>query len=286
MTESDAPLPAGIVRVKRAATSVGDSVPEPTPHGKSPRPRSPEPAPADRYPDVDADAAPPKRARRAAAPVEEGKITAIEEQARHKDRVNVHVDGTFALGLFADVAVTLGLKVGQEMTPERLVELADAELRRKAKEDAYRLLSFRARTEKEIVDKLKRREYDEAIIADTVAYLHEQSLLDDADFAARFAATRSRTHGDRAITMELRQKGVDAATIKQTLAEGAEVAGEDAEYDTVYALAERRVGADPKDKSPSAKQKLWAFLARRGFGSDVIKRVVARLYSGTNGDDE
>lgn len=275
MTDTDAPLPAGIVRAKRATTNGGD--PAPTPREKSPR--SPEP-------DTDGNAAPPRRARRAAAPVEAGRITAIEEQTRHKDRVNVYVDGVFALGLFADVAVALSLKVGQEMTAERLTELADAELRRKAKEDAYRLLSFRARTEKEIVDKLKRREYDESIIADTVAYLHEQSLLDDADFAARFAATRSRTHGDRAITMELRQKGVDAATIKQTLAENADSAGQDAEYDTVYALAEKRVGENPRDKSPNAKQKLWAFLARRGFGSDVIKRVVARLYSGSSDDGD
>ncbi|MBC8134278.1 MAG: RecX family transcriptional regulator [Fibrella sp.] len=282
MTESDVPLPSGIVRAKRAASDATNPAPEPSPREKSPRKHSPEPEASDRYPD--SDAATPKRTRRVVAPVSEGRITAIEEQVRHKDRVNVYVDGTFALGLFADVAVTLGLKIGQEMTAERLTELADAELRRKAKEDAYRLLSFRARTEKEIVDRLKRREYDEAIIADTVAYLHEQSLLDDADFAARFAATRSRTHGDRAITMELRQKGVDAATIKQTLADSADVAGEDAEYDTVRALAERRVGENPSDKSPGAKQKLWAFLARRGFGSDVIKRVVARLYSGSDDD--
>ena len=211
------------------------------------------------------------------------RITAIEEQARHKDRVNIYVDGTFAIGLFTDVAVALSLKIGQEMTAEGLTALADAEHRRRAKEDAYRLLSFRARTEKEITDRLKRREYDEIVIAETVAYLHEQSLLDDADFAARFAATRSKTHGDRAITMELRQKGVSADTIKETLADAADT---DTETDTVRALAVRRVGERPADKSPGAKQKLWAFLARRGFGSDVIKRVVAELYSGHTSDDE
>jgi regulatory protein len=210
-----------------------------------------------------------------------GRITDIEEQVRHKDRVNVYIDGKFAIGLFADVAVALALKVGQEVTPERLTELADAENRRKAREDAYRLLSFRARTEKEITDRLKRREYDEEVIADTVRYLHEQHLLDDADFAARFAASRSRTHGDRAITMELRQKGVSADTIKETLAENAD---EDTEHDTVRTLAVKRVGEHPSDRSPQAKQKLWAFLARRGFGSDVIKRVIAELYSGSTED--
>lgn len=267
MNDTDAPLPRGIMRAKS-----GDAPAKLASVAPAAR------AEIEFAPD---DAPKPKRARRATAPAE-GRITAIEEQARYKDRVNVYVDGTFALGLFADVAVTLALKIGQEMTAERLTELADAELRRKAKEDAYRLLSFRARTEKEIVDKLKRKEYEENVIADTIVYLHEQHLLDDADFAARFAATRSRTHGDRAITMELRQKGVDADTIKQTLAENAD---EDAEFDTVYTLAEKRVGEHPADKSPKAKQKLWAFLARRGFGSDVIKRVLNRLYSDSCEDE-
>ncbi|MBC7808188.1 MAG: RecX family transcriptional regulator, partial [Akkermansiaceae bacterium] len=58
------------------------------------------------------------------------------------------------------------------------------------------------------------------------------------------------------------------------------------ERETVRALAVKRVGERPADKSPQAKQKLWAFLARRGFGSDVIKRVVAELYSGNMGDDD
>ena len=78
------------------------------------------------------------------------RITAIEPQARRQGRVNVFVDGRFALGLFEEVAAALGLAVGQEMSEERLRESARAETLRRAKEDAYRLLGFRARAEKEL----------------------------------------------------------------------------------------------------------------------------------------
>lgn len=244
------------------------------------RPRPAEAAPLD-------ESTPAPRPRKTSAlktdkPDPEGAITAIEPQAKREGRVNIYVDGVFVIGLFEDVAAALGLKIGQPMTGKRLSELAEAEHRRKAREDAYRLLSFRARTEREISDRLKQREYEENVIADTVQYLREQNLLDDADFATRFAANRSRTHGDRAIGMELRQKGVAAETIKETLAENAD---EDQERATVRALAVKRVGERPSDRSPQAKSRLWAFLARRGFGSGAIKSVVGELYGGSRDDE-
>lgn len=101
---------------------------------------------------------PTTKARRAALPptlpgelqevadARPSQITDIAPQERHKDRVSVFVDGKFALGVFADVAASLGLRIGQQITPERLGEIARAETVRKAKEDAVRLLGFRAST--------------------------------------------------------------------------------------------------------------------------------------------
>ncbi len=265
MIDDIQPLPRGISRSTDGREPASPAPPAAREEGRSPAPKQERPS-----------------SRKKATRGEGSVITAIEEQVRHKDRVNIYVDGVFAIGLFADVAVTLALKIGQTVTAERLVELADAENRRRAREDAYRLLSFRARTEKEIVDRLKRREYDEEVIAETVRYLHDQHLLDDVDFAARFAASRSRTHGDRAITMELRQKGVSADTIKAVLSESED---EGAELATVRALAVKRVGERPADQSPQAKSRLWAFLARRGFGSDVIRAVLGELYGKITGDE-
>src|SRR5919199_344035 len=95
----------------------------------------------------------------------QSRITAIEPQARRQGRVNVFVDGRFALGLFDEVAAALGLHVGQPITPQRLEEIARAETLRRAKEDAYRLLGFRSRSEQEIADRLRRKGYEDEIIA-------------------------------------------------------------------------------------------------------------------------
>jgi SOS response regulatory protein OraA/RecX len=47
----------------------------------------------------------------------------------------------------------------------------------------------------------------------------------------------------------------------------------------------RRVGERPADRSREAQARLSAFLARRGFGWDTIRPVLAELY-GASAPDE
>ncbi len=208
-------------------------------------------------------------------------ITAIEPQARRQGRVNVFVDGKFALGVFEEVALALGLHVGQQISPERLEEIARAETLRRAKEDAYRLLGFRSRSEKEIADRLRRKGYEDPIIAEVVASLRAHGYVDDATFAESWVRARGGTRGRRALAHELRQKGVDAEIAAETL----EAAKDDeAELDAARAAAVKKVGERPADQSREAKARLAAYLQRRGFGWDVIRPVLAQLYNPT--DDE
>jgi regulatory protein len=209
-------------------------------------------------------------------------ITAIEPQERHKGRVSVFVDGRFALGLFDEVAAALGLRVGQEVTPERLAEAAAAETRRRAREDAYRLLSFRARAEHEIADRLRRKGYEETIVAETVESLRTSGFLNDDTFAAGWVEARGRTRGNRALAHELRQKGVDAETASRALSEARD---DETERAAARAAAIKKVGQRPADQSREARARLAAFLQRRGFGWGIIRPVLNELYAGTEDED-
>jgi regulatory protein len=211
------------------------------------------------------------------------KITAIEPQERHRGRVNVFVDGRFALGLFEEVAAVLGLRVGQEVTPDRLAEMAAAETRRRAREDAYRLLSFRSRAEREIADRLRRKGYDETVVAETVENLRTSGFLNDETFATDWVEARGRTRGNRAIAHELRQKGVDAETAARALSESRD---EETERASARAAAIKKVGLRPVDRSREARARLAAFLQRRGFGWDTIRPVLNELYAGEADEDQ
>ena len=212
-----------------------------------------------------------------------GTITAIEEQQRDANRVSVYLDGAFAIGLFADVAVALSLRVGQQITAERLEEITALETRRKALEDAYGFLSFRARSEKEITDKLKRKGYEEDVVEVTISRLRESNFVNDAEFAAQWTRHRQTGKGRRFIAQELKQKGVDSDTIAETLAETVSDADES---ETAFTLAVRRVGVNPTDKSREAQAKLAAFLQRRGFGWDIVRGVLRQLYDSVPEDME
>lgn len=51
-------------------------------------------------------------------------ITAIEAQKRNKDKVNLYLDGEFACSLTAESVVRARLKIGQELSEERLREFS------------------------------------------------------------------------------------------------------------------------------------------------------------------
>ena len=206
---------------------------------------------------------------------EGNRITAIEAQEKRKGRVSVFVDGKFAIGLFEEVALSLGLRVGQAITPERLEEVAKAETRRRALEDAYRLLSFRARSEQERTDRLQRKGYEEDAIAEALGSLRAHGYVDDAQFAGAWVRSRGQSRGKRALAFELKQKGVAGEVTAQALAEEMPA---DAERESARSAAIKKIGARPADTSREAKAKLAAFLQRRGFGWDTIRPVLAELY--------
>ena len=214
-------------------------------------------------------------------PVRTGHITAIEPQARRQGRVNVFVGGKFALGLFEEVAQALGLHVGQRIFPERLAEISQAETLRRAKEDAFRLLSFRGRSEKEIEDRLRRKGYEEDIITNVVDSLRGNGYVDDAQFAQSWVAARGGTRGRRALAHELRQKGITGELAAETLQEARDDTGEIA---AARAAAIKKVGERPADRSREAQARLAAFLQRRGFGWDTVRPVLTELYTGAEED--
>ena len=188
------------------------------------------------------------------------KITAIEPQKYNPRRVNIHLDGEFAFGLSAIVAAWL--KVGQPLEDARAAELKAQDQREEAMQRALRSLGRRARTEVELRASLAKAEIGEDVICATLARLKELNLLDDAAFARSFISDRQRfrPRGKRLMSLELRQKGVDAATAAKALEEQVDDA---AEALSAAQQAARRYKALPW---PEFKQKMAAWLLRRGFG--------------------
>ena len=202
------------------------------------------------------------------------RITAIEPQRLHPERVNVHVDGASRLRLSAELVLKERLRVGDEVDDARLAELETMDQPWKARAAALSLLSYRARSSAELKRRLKRKGFDEDVAAATVERLDDLGVVDDAAFAESFVRDRVRLkpRGPRRLAGELRAKGVDEETARAAITEVME-REEATELDLARAAAARwkpRPGEEPA----RARARLQAFLARRGFGDDAVRTVV------------
>jgi regulatory protein len=202
------------------------------------------------------------------------KITALQPQKLRADRVNVHVDGEFRLALAAELVVTEHLHVGDEIDAARLEALESKDGGWKARDAALSLLSHRARSSAELKRRLKRKGFEAETAEATVERMEALGMVDDASFAESFVRdrVRLRPHGKRRLAQELRAKGVDEDTARDAIEDV--MAREDASELYLARSAAARWKPRPGEESGRARRRLHAFLARRGFGGDVVREVV------------
>ena len=109
------------------------------------------------------------------------RVTALTRQKRNPDRINVFLDETFAFGL-AEIAAAR-LQIGQMLSPEEIAELKRQDSFEKAKQSAFKLISYRPRSVAEVARNLREKSYDEAVVSEVIARMQELQLLDDHAFA-------------------------------------------------------------------------------------------------------
>ncbi|HET9910497.1 MAG TPA: RecX family transcriptional regulator [Anaerolineales bacterium] len=207
------------------------------------------------------------------------KITAIEVQKRTPNRVNVHLDGEFAFGLARIVAAWL--RVGQELSEEKIEQLQAEDARERAYQQAMLFLSYRARSESEIRQNLRKHEIPEPVIEQTLERLKQDGLANDHQFAHAWVENRSafRPRSSRLMAMELRQKGLDDEAISSAT-NG--VDDEALAYEAAQKKAARWKGLEWNE----FRKKLSDFLGRRGFSYSVVAPVVTRIWNEVHKDEQ
>ena len=143
---------------------------------------------------------------------------------------------------------------------------------------ALNLLSARPYAIKALHRKLIQKEYSAADADDAIRRLVDAGLLDDEKYAEQYTRSKIVSSGTskRRIQQDLYRKGirgdVAAAAIDQVL--------EDEGIDTQLVLENvaRKKLAQLGDLEPLLlRRRLFAFLARRGYDLDEIRRVVGKL---------
>lgn len=139
-----------------------------------------------------------------------------------------------------------------------------------AKQKAYRLLSMRPHSEKELGKKLRDKGFPEAVVKEALEKLRDLKYLNDASFAIQWARNLAvnKLWGNRKISAGLQEKGVAPRLIAEAIAS---VRQELSEEDAVAKLIRRKMA--PKQAASldgREKQKLFTSLMGRGFPPGLI----------------
>lgn len=196
------------------------------------------------------------------------KVTAIKQQERLKDRYSIYIDDKYSFSLSELGLLNSGLSVGQEYTEAELVNIkADAEFD-KAYGRTLDLIARRIRSEWEIRDYLKRKDYDPSIAEQVIKRLRSAGFIDDLKFAQAWVGNRRllKATSKRRLQQELRQKRVSDDIIAQVLAED--------ETDERAVLRELIAKKRQISRFAEDDLKLMQYLSRQGYNYDDIKAAM------------
>ena len=143
---------------------------------------------------------------------------------------------------------------------------------RTVRECALALLEFRDRTERELRQKLKEREYSAEEINETVLFLKEYRYLDDEAYVDRYIRSCAARKSRRQIRADLERKGVSREIIDLQLQE--KTVDEDSQ---IRKLLQKKGYVPGKRLEPAEYRRIMGALGRRGFSGEAIRKAMESM---------
>jgi len=144
-------------------------------------------------------------------------------------------------------------------------------------------LTGRARTRRELADKLRSKRVPDDVASRLLDRFTEVGLIDDAAFARLWVESRQASRGlaRRALADELRRKGVDAEVVREAVDE-VDPADEEA---TARALVRKKLRSLHRVDRATATRRLAGMLARKGYSAGLAFAVVKDELGGAEAAD-
>ena len=199
-------------------------------------------------------------------------ITSItRERGRLRVIINDDSEVLVPLSLFRERPLTVGEPIDMEEYDQWLL------LRqyRHALDRAVAFLAGRARSRREMEERLLRSGYRPCTVEMVLYKLEKEGLLDDADFARQWVDARSaRRMGRGRIAQELRRKGVSAREAEEAL----EGLSDEEQLEGAIVLVEKAMARTPSGEDPrKTAARITAMLARRGYDYDTAREAISRV---------
>lgn len=204
-------------------------------------------------------------------------VTQVTELS--KSRSKIYIDETFAFVLYKGECRLYHVREGAELAEEDYRTILEQVLPRRAKLRAMNLLKSREYTTAQLRIKLQQGFYPETVIAQALEYVASFHYTDDLRYAVDYITCHENSRSRRRITQDLQKKGISGEMIEQAWAQWQGQGGTQDEQAMIgRLLAKKRY--DPEQADYKEKQRLYAYLLRKGFPVEQIIRALggAEIY--------
>jgi regulatory protein len=209
------------------------------------------------------------------APLVVSEVTGVSGR---NDRLRVAINGLTVGDVTLDFVADQTLREGKHRSRTEADEVVAAVGRTVVLDKALDLLAVRARASRDLQIRLRRAGAADTAITWAIDRLAAQGFVDDAGYARQVARAKVLSGGvsRRKVVNLLRKRGVSPDVAEEAIDDTLTEVELD-EFGAALAAAQKRVRALSSLDAPKRRQRLYAFLARRGYESDIVRKVLGEV---------
>ena len=190
-----------------------------------------------------------------------------------KAKYKVYLDEQFAFVLYKGELRSYSLKENETVSRKTIEEIYDKVLLLRGKKRALHLLQKRAYTERQLWDKLSENLYPEQVIESVITYVKEYHYIDDLQYVKDYITYYSDYRSRGRIEMDLLKKGIRRDLIERVYSEMDTNVSSQQEKKLIMQFLEKK-HYDLQSADYVEKQKMMAYLYRKGFSMDMIHQIL------------
>lgn len=195
-------------------------------------------------------------------------ITKIENQ-KNKEKFNLFVDGQFYSGVLKETAIANNFFVGKQIEQDRLDAILVESESKQAFNKASDYLATRLHSGQELRLKLIKRGFSKPAVELAINKLKQYRYINDLAFAELFVEANSKL-SKQMLSNKLFAKGIDKTIIDKVLQNVSDFA----QLEVAVSLTEKYL---KNKKFEECKNKLYAYLMRKGFGYETINKAIKKV---------
>lgn len=208
-------------------------------------------------------------------------ITKIQAQ-KAKNRFNIFINGKYSFAVDDTILVTEGLYKGKELKEAEIEELREKGEASKAYQAALNYLSYKMRSEKEIREHLKQKDYE--MIDPVIEKLKKHQYINDKEYGKSFVRTsfQLKNEGPKKIERKLVEKGLS----NEEILTGLEEYSLEQQKENALKATEKTLKRQKNKSNREIQQKVREQLMLNGFESDIITEVLDEMDLEQTEDEE